>query len=169
MSEEKKKKLTPKQKKFVKEYQKDLNATQAAKRAGYSEKTAQEIGSENLSKPIVAEAIKKDVDKTLEKLGIDAEYILGSIKETMERSKQATPVLDKKGFPILIENNKGDMVPAYTFEAHAVLKGAELLGKYKNLKIFSDKVEHSGEVEHTVKVSEIDLIERAKAFKKDAE
>ena len=35
----------------------DLNATQAAIRAGYSEKTAQEIGSENLSKPMVAKAI----------------------------------------------------------------------------------------------------------------
>lgn len=50
-------KLTPKQCKFVKEYLIDLNATQAAIRAGYSEKTARAIGSENLSKPDIQEAL----------------------------------------------------------------------------------------------------------------
>ncbi|NIV12904.1 MAG: terminase small subunit [Aliifodinibius sp.] len=46
-------KLTDKQEQFCQEYLIDLNATQAAIRAGYSERTAQEIGSENLSKPII--------------------------------------------------------------------------------------------------------------------
>ena len=50
-------KLTPKQQLFVEEYLIDLNATQAAIRAGYSKKTAQVIGAENLSKPMVAAAI----------------------------------------------------------------------------------------------------------------
>ena len=53
------KKLTPKQQRFVEEYLLDLNATAAAKRAGYSKHTAQVIGSENLAKPIIAEAIQK--------------------------------------------------------------------------------------------------------------
>lgn len=44
-------KLTPKQQLFCDEYLIDLNATQAAIRAGYSEKTAKQIGQENLSKP----------------------------------------------------------------------------------------------------------------------
>ena len=47
------KKLTPKQSLFCIEYMIDLNATQAAIRAGYSEHTAQRIGSENLSKPLI--------------------------------------------------------------------------------------------------------------------
>ena len=51
------KKLTPKQNRFVEEYLIDLNATKAAVRAGYSEKTARQIGSENLSKPAIQEAI----------------------------------------------------------------------------------------------------------------
>ena len=51
--------LTDKQKAFVDEYLIDLNATQAAIRAGYSKDTAQQIGSENLSKPLVHEAIAK--------------------------------------------------------------------------------------------------------------
>jgi len=44
-------KLTGKQKRFVDEYLIDLNATQAALRAGYSPKTAKDIGHENLTKP----------------------------------------------------------------------------------------------------------------------
>lgn len=49
--------LTDKQRRFVDEYLIDLNATQAAVRAGYSENTARSIGSENLGKPAVAAAI----------------------------------------------------------------------------------------------------------------
>ena len=51
--------LTPKQRKFVSEYLVDLNATQAAIRAGYSEKTDYRIGAELLQKTSVAEAIVK--------------------------------------------------------------------------------------------------------------
>ena len=56
-----------KQQRFVEEYLIDLNATQAAIRAGYSEKTAQEIGSENLSKPMVVKAIEAAQAKVLRK------------------------------------------------------------------------------------------------------
>ena len=51
--------LTAKQERFVEEYLVDLNATQAAKRAGYSERTATEIGYENLRKPHLQEALKQ--------------------------------------------------------------------------------------------------------------
>lgn len=50
--------LTPKQRRFVDEYLIDLNATQAALRAGYSPKTADQIGSELLQKTTVAEALQ---------------------------------------------------------------------------------------------------------------
>lgn len=49
--------MTPKQEQFVQEYLIDLNATQAAIRAGYSSDTAYSIGHENLSKPEISEAI----------------------------------------------------------------------------------------------------------------
>jgi phage terminase small subunit len=49
--------LTPKQQAFVREYLIDLNATQAAIRAGYSERTARSIGQENLTKPDIASAV----------------------------------------------------------------------------------------------------------------
>ena len=52
-------KLTAKQKRFCDEYLKDLNATQAAIRAGYSEKTAKQIGQENLTKPYLKNYIEE--------------------------------------------------------------------------------------------------------------
>lgn len=57
--------LTDKQQRLVDEYLIDLNATQAAIRAGYSEKTAKEIGSENLTKPNIAKAIEEAIQKAI--------------------------------------------------------------------------------------------------------
>lgn len=61
-------KLTPKQKDFCEYYLQTGNATEAAKRAGYSEKTAYSIGQENLNKPVISEYIanrRAEMDKTL--------------------------------------------------------------------------------------------------------
>lgn len=69
-------KLTPKQQKFVDEYLVDLNATQAAIRAGYSKKTAAAIAAENLMKPCIAEAIAKRQKCLRNKLEISQEAVL---------------------------------------------------------------------------------------------
>ena len=69
-------KLTPKQRRFVNEYLIDLNATQAAIRAGYSKKTAQQIGAENLSKPVIQAEIQKRQVKLQNKLEITQERVL---------------------------------------------------------------------------------------------
>lgn len=55
--------LTTKQRRFIEEYCVDFNATRAAIRAGYSENTAQEIGSENLSKPMIAGLLLERLDE----------------------------------------------------------------------------------------------------------
>lgn len=123
--------LTPKQALFVKEYLVDLNGTQAAIRAGYSEKTARQIADENLSKPDIQAAVQQAMDRRSKKVEITAEYVLTTIKNTIERCAQAEPVLDREGNP----------TGEYKFDATAVLKGAELLGKH--LKLFTDKVDHS--------------------------
>lgn len=123
--------LTPKQSLFVKEYLVDLNATQAAIRAGYSEKTAGAIGTENLAKPLIQAAIAEGSNARAKKLDISVEYVLQTIKNTIERCAQAEPVLDREG------NETGE----YKFDSMAVLKGAELLGKYR--KMFTDKVDVS--------------------------
>lgn len=69
-------KLTDLQRKFVKEYLIDLNATQAAIRAGYSEKTAYSIGQENLKKPQISAAIQAAINKRAEKTEITADKVL---------------------------------------------------------------------------------------------
>lgn len=68
--------LTAKQKAFVQEYLIDLNATQAAIRAGYSAKTANRIANENLSKPDIQTAIQKAMDKRAQRTEITADRVL---------------------------------------------------------------------------------------------
>jgi phage terminase small subunit len=68
--------MTPKQQRFVEEYLVDLNATQAAIRAGYSRDTAHSIGHENLSKPDIAEAIAAAQAERAERTNITADKVL---------------------------------------------------------------------------------------------
>ena len=69
-------KLTAKQEKFCTEYLIDLNATQAAVRAGYSEKTAAVIGAENLTKPNIKEFIQIKQKELQETTGITQKRVL---------------------------------------------------------------------------------------------
>lgn len=65
---------------FVGEYLVDLNATQAAIRAGYSPKTARQIGQQNLSKPAIAAAIAEAKAKRLERVEVTADEVLRLLK-----------------------------------------------------------------------------------------
>lgn len=69
-------KLTPKQKKFCEWFIKTGNATEAAKKAGYSEKTAARIGSENLQKPVISDYIAQRTDSQDAQLVADADEVL---------------------------------------------------------------------------------------------
>ena len=68
--------LTAKQQRFVDEYLKDLNATQASIRAGYSKKTAASIGQENLTKPEIAKALKEAMQGRSERTAITQDMVL---------------------------------------------------------------------------------------------
>lgn len=78
MAKKKKKprKLTPKQAVFVKEYLKDLNATQAAIRAGYAEKNAGIVGYQLLQKTLISDAIQAQKDKRAERTDISIDRVL---------------------------------------------------------------------------------------------
>jgi len=132
--------LTAKQRRFADEYLIDLNATAAYKRAGYVGKgnTAEVCASQLLSNPKVAGYVQLAMDKRSDDLGIDARYVLQTIKDTIERCSQAAQVVGKDG----------EVSGEYKFDSAAVLKGAELLGKH--LKMFTDKTELSGVVGVTV-------------------
>lgn len=126
----KRKKLTLKQQKFVKEYLESGNGTEAAIKAGYSKNSAQEIASENLSKPI----IQQSVASAAEKLGITPEYVLGNFKEIADFNKQRIKKYIGKGEDIQEVEEMRD--------AAISLKANEGLGKH--LKLFTDTVEVTG-------------------------
>lgn len=72
-------KLTPKQARFVEEYQIDLNATQAAIRAGYSEKTAKEQASRLLTNVNVQEEVQKAMESRSERTQVTADMVIGEL------------------------------------------------------------------------------------------
>ncbi len=73
-------KLNPKQQRFVEEYLIDLNATQAAIRAGYSPKTATAIASENLAKPNISAAIACAMAERSKRTGITQDRVLEELE-----------------------------------------------------------------------------------------
>lgn len=80
--------LTPKQRRFIDHYLESGNATEAAKRAGYSERSAAEVGYENLRKPQIAEEIKMRVQATAmsveEAIGRLADFARGDLSAVFE-------------------------------------------------------------------------------------
>lgn len=152
--------LTEKQKRFVEEYLVDLNATQAAIRAGYSQGTARAIGCENLTKPDVAEAIAAGRRAQAERTKIDADYVLQTIRETVERCRQAEPVLDRKGEQVTTDTPDGGIAKAYIFDSKGVLKGCELLGR--NLALWKDRLEHTGKDGGPIQTEELSSNEHAR-------
>ena len=80
--------LTDKQKRFCKEYLIDLNATQAAIRAGYSEKTANSIASENLAKPDIQNFIKELQNNKSSDLNITFEDVVSQMYDIAKKGKR---------------------------------------------------------------------------------
>ncbi len=77
--------LTPKQKRFVAEYLVDLNATAAARRAGYSAKTADRIGPELLGKTCVSEAIQQAIRERQQRTEVTQDYVIKKLKEITDK------------------------------------------------------------------------------------
>ena len=124
---------------FAEEYLIDLNPGKAAIRAGYKAKNASQMAYNLLKLPEIQEAIELKMAERSARTGITQDYVLNTIKDTIERCRQIEPVRDKKGNPVFVETPDGELAPAFTFQSMAVLKGSELLGKH--LKMFTDKVE----------------------------
>lgn len=157
-------KLNDKRKRFCEEYVIDLNGTQAAIRAGYSEKTAAQQAEQLLRILEVQEYIQELMDARSERVQINADYVLNTIVETIERCRQAEPVRDKKGERVLVETPTGELAAAYVFDAKNVLKGTELLGRH--LKLFTDKVEHTGKDGKDLPAPDFHLITPAEAARR---
>lgn len=126
--------MTEKQKRFCDEYLIDLNATQAAIRAGYSEKTAYSVGNENLRKP----ELKTYIDEQL--VRIQSEKIADAT-EVMEYLTRVVRGDETEEIPV-VEGCGDGISEARIIVKHLAgkdrLKAAELLGKRYGL--FTDKV-----------------------------
>jgi len=88
-------KLTPKQQRFVEEYLIDLNAAAAARRAGYSVRTADAIGRENLGKPTIAAAVAAAKASRSERTKIDSDWVLRTLAE--EKTADLADIYDEHG------------------------------------------------------------------------
>lgn len=155
--------MTPKQQRFVEEYLIDLNATQAAIRAGYSAATAMEQGYQLLQNSSVAEAITALKAKRSEKTGIDAAWLLTRLAK--EADADLNDIYDEEGglkpiadWPVIwrqglvggiktIEERDDDgKVTGIIREVKLSdrVKRLELIGKHVDVQAFKDRVEHSG-------------------------
>ena len=87
--------LNEKQKRFCQEYIIDLNATQAAIRAGYSQKTAYSMASENLRKPEIQKYIQELQEGIKKRNRISQDEIIQDLIEIKNRCMQNVPVMNK--------------------------------------------------------------------------
>lgn len=146
--------LTEKQKRFVEEYLVDLNATQAAIRAGYSEKTADRIGPELLGKTCVSAVIQEAIEKRTKRVEITQDMVIAELAAiafangtdfaTVGSNGQVriVPTIklsaeQKKAIASIKEGQYGTEV-----KQHDKVRALELLGKH--LGMFSDKLHVSG-------------------------
>lgn len=151
--------MTKKQKRFVQEYLIDLNATQAAIRAGYSPDTAGSIGNENLKKPEIKAAIDKAEAERSKRTGINQDRVLQEIAKLAFLNP--TDVVDMDEATVKGEANRDDtaciasvkvkniptsdgLITEREVKTYDKLKALELLGKH--LGMFTDKMKLDGAV-----------------------
>ena len=112
--------LNEKQKQFCEEYIIDLNGTQAAIRAGYSKKTANEQAAQLLAKLSIQEYIQKIKNERSERVKYSQDELMRDILEVKNRCMQANPVLDKEG------NETG----IWKFDSNGANKALDMLAKH---------------------------------------
>ena len=154
--------LTAKQRRFVEEYLVDLNATQAATRAGYSSRTAASQGERLLRNVEVAQAIHAALAKRSERTQIDADYVLCRLAEIdqmdfidiMDDDMRLKPLIQ---WPKVWRQYLSSFELAELFEGRGddramvgvlkkikwpdKVKNLELLGKHVSINAFRDRVD----------------------------
>jgi phage terminase small subunit len=179
--------LTDKQEAFCREYLRDLNATQAAIRAGYSEETARNIGSENLAKPDIHDRITRlfaersrvalvDATWLLKRLVNEAEADLADIFENGElRPIDEWPLIWRQGLVVGIEveqlfEGKGEgrvhigTVRKVKLDPRA--KRLEMIGRHIGVQAFKDALAVSPNAGAGEGVSpDMDAVQAATAYR----
>lgn len=152
--------LNERQKRFVEEYLLDLNATQAATRAGYSAKTANEQGARLLANVSVSEAIKTALAARSERVQVNADWVLRRLAEEAEadmadlydengnlKPVKDWPLIWRKGLVSGVEtvrektqDGEGSMIDKIKISDR--IRRLELIGKHIGVQAFKDRVEH---------------------------
>ncbi|EEW8432675.1 terminase small subunit [Escherichia coli] len=151
-------KLTDKQELFAREYLKDLNGTQAAIRAGYSEKTANEQASRLLANVNVQKFVAELKSARVEQTGIDAAYVLRRLVEidqmdVLDIILQNGELKPIKDWPKVWRTTLSgmDVVEMVSADSSALLKkikwpdkvkNLELLGRHVSVQAFKDNVKN---------------------------
>lgn len=154
-------KLTDKQERFCLEYLKDLNATQSAIRAGYSEKTANEQGARLMADSNILKRLSELKEERNKKLEADADYILKrlieidrlDISDILDDSGNIKPVSEwsdvwKRSIQALdIQVKTEDDINVYIKKIRLPdkLRNLELLGKHIDVSAFKERLELTGE------------------------
>lgn len=172
------KKLNTRHKSFIREYLKDMNGTQAAIRAGYSAKTASSKANELLRDPMIAEQLVKVTEKRMERVEIDADYVLRRLV-TIDQMDVAD-ILNDDGtikpvsqWPEIWRQMISGMDLAEMWQGSGdqreligilkkmkwpdKVKNLELIGKHINVQAFKDRVEHEGDITNLVPVVNVNL------------
>lgn len=167
--------LTAKQGRFVEEYLVDLNATQAAIRAGYSEKTAYSMGQRLLKHVEVAQLLAEAQAKRSERVQVDADWVLTRL--AAEATADLADILDDAGaikpvsdWPVIwrqglvagfdVQENEVDgvkMGQTVKVKLSDRIKRIELIGKHVNVQAFRDQVHQTGAVTLNVTPEDAEL------------
>jgi len=161
------KKLTPKQARFVEEYLADLNATKAAIRAGYSARTAGQIGEKLLKKVEIAAAVAEATKARSERTEITADRVLHELAAIafLDPAKVFTPTGEVRALDDMDESVRRAIASVETFtssdedgvvnitkkvKTNDKLRALELLGKH--LQLWVERVKLGGEQENPLTV-----------------
>jgi phage terminase small subunit len=140
--------LTPKQALFVIEYLKDMNGAKAAIRAGYSQDSAKEIASENLTKLNIRAAIDEQMEARARRTLITADKILADMDRVAQRCMTNEPVMvfdkyKKRWMPLMKEviNEDGTTTKEYVYQFDSAGANKALENLARNQKLLTDRNE----------------------------
>ncbi|WP_334473522.1 terminase small subunit [Arsenophonus sp. PmNCSU2021_1] len=158
--------LTNKQEAFCREYLIDLNATQAAIRAGYSEKTAKDIACQNLAKLNIQKRIQTLMEERKNRIEVNADYVLKrlvdidqmDVLDIITESGDIRPIKDwpkvwrttLSGFDIAAIRVDGAEALLKKIKWPDKIKNLELLGKHVSVQAFREQVKNEHDVVGTL-------------------
>lgn len=154
--------LTPRQERFCQEYLIDLNGTQAAIRAGYSRKTANEQSTRLLANVHISTRIGALKAERTERTEITADYVLYGLKEVAERCLQRRPVMEfDYSEKRMVQKKDEEGHAVWEFDSSGANRAFELLGKHVGIFEKDNKQKPAGAIVVPYSDDQIDKIVNA--------